>query len=53
MIDIWFKKDLQDIYNSHPVAVFIDESCDAEFLIRPLRMSTPSIRQTQKWRNCM
>lgn len=34
MIDIWFKKDLQNIFEVHPVAVFIDESGDAEFLLR-------------------
>lgn len=34
MIDIWFKKDLQSIYDTHPVAVFIDESGDADFLIK-------------------
>ena len=36
MIDLWFKKDLQDIYASHSVAVFIDESGDAEFLLKTL-----------------
>ena len=34
MIDIWFKKDLKQIFEKHPVAVFIDESGDAEFLLR-------------------
>jgi len=34
MIDKWFKKDLQNIYDVHPVAVFIDESGDAEFLLK-------------------
>lgn len=34
MIDSWFKKDLQSIYDTHPVAVFIDESGDAEFLLK-------------------
>ena len=33
MIDIWFKKDLEQIFENHPVAVFIDESGDAEFLL--------------------
>jgi len=36
MIDIWFKKDLQDIYEHHTVAVFIDESGDAEFFLKTL-----------------
>ena len=34
MIDIWFKKYLQGIYDTHPVAVFIDEVGDAEFLLK-------------------
>ncbi len=34
MIDKWFKKDLQSIFEKHSVAVFIDESCEAEFLLR-------------------
>lgn len=34
MIDVWFKKDLQSIYDTHPVAVFIDESGNAEFLLK-------------------
>jgi len=33
MIDQWFKKDLQKIYEHHEIAVFIDESGDADFLI--------------------
>jgi hypothetical protein len=36
MIDQWFKNDLQVIYASHSVAVFIDESGDAEFLLKIL-----------------
>jgi len=36
MIDQWFKKDLQGILEEHPVAVFIDESGDAEFLLKTL-----------------
>ena len=34
MIDQWFKKDLQNIYDIHPISVFIDESGDAEFLLK-------------------
>ncbi|MDA3790699.1 MAG: PglZ domain-containing protein [Desulfobacula sp.] len=34
MIDRWFKNDLQSIYDSHLVAVFIDESGDAKFLLK-------------------
>ena len=34
MIDAWLKKDLQSILEQHSVAVFIDESGDAEFLLR-------------------
>ena len=36
MIDQWFKHDLQDIYEQHTVAVFIDELGDAEFLLKIL-----------------
>ena len=36
MIDQWFKNDLRDIYKQHPVAVFIDESGDAGFLLKIL-----------------
>ncbi|MBN1546920.1 MAG: PglZ domain-containing protein [Syntrophaceae bacterium] len=34
MIDTWFKNDLEKVYETHPVAVFIDESGDAEFLLK-------------------
>jgi hypothetical protein len=34
MIDKWFKNDLLDIHDRHSVAVFIDESGDAEFLLK-------------------
>lgn len=37
MIDLWFKKDLQNIYDRHSVAVFIDESGDAEFLLKTVK----------------
>lgn len=37
MIDQWFKKDLQQIHDIHPVAVFIDESGDAEFLLKCIK----------------
>ncbi|MCK5200937.1 MAG: hypothetical protein KAR21_21435, partial [Spirochaetales bacterium] len=33
MIDIWFREDLKQIFEKHPLAVFIDESGDAEFLL--------------------
>jgi hypothetical protein len=33
MIDNWFRKDLQSIYNDHSLVVFVDESGDAEFLL--------------------
>ena len=36
MIDHWFKKDLQSIYDTHLVAVFIDESGDAKFLLKAI-----------------
>jgi len=34
MIDQWFRNDLKNIYATHNVAVFIDESKDAEFLLK-------------------
>lgn len=37
MIDIWFKNDLQSIFDIHPVAIFIDESGDAEFLLKTVK----------------
>jgi len=37
MIDTWFNEDLQSIFEEHSVAVFIDESGDAEFLLRNVK----------------
>jgi hypothetical protein len=34
MIDQWFKNDMRCIYDYHSVAVLIDESGDAEFLLK-------------------
>ena len=36
MIDAWLKSDLDKIFNNHPIAVFIDESGDAEFLLKTI-----------------
>lgn len=36
MIDSWFKYDLTNIYGQHTVAVFIDESGDAQFLLKTI-----------------
>jgi hypothetical protein len=36
MIDIWFNNDLLKIYDRHSVAVFIDETEDAEFLLNTI-----------------
>jgi hypothetical protein len=33
MIDTWFKKDLEKIYDTRQIAVFIDESKEAAFLL--------------------
>ena len=33
MIDKWFKKELDSIYEKHPIVVFIDESKNAKFLL--------------------
>lgn len=32
MIDTWFKKEIEKIFNTHPIVVFIDESKEATFL---------------------
>lgn len=37
MIDTWFKEDLKSILAQHPVAVFIDESSEADFLLKSLK----------------
>ena len=37
MIDTWFKKDLQSILDQHSVAVFIDESGEADFLLKSVK----------------
>lgn len=37
MIDTWFKEDLKSILAQHPVAVFIDESGEADFLLKSLK----------------
>lgn len=37
MIDQWFKRDLKTIYDIHPVAIFIDTSGDAEFLLKTVK----------------
>ena len=36
MLDKWFKKDLEKIHSNHQLAVFIDESKEAKFLIEQL-----------------
>lgn len=36
MIDLWLKEDLDKIFNKNIVAVFIDESKDADFLLKTL-----------------
>jgi hypothetical protein len=37
MIDTWFKKDLEKIFNTHPIVVFIDESKEADFLLEDVK----------------
>ena len=37
MIDNWFKKDIEKILASHPIAVFIDESKEALFLMDDIK----------------
>ena len=37
MIDTWFKKDLEKIFDTHPIVVFIDESKEAAFLLEEVK----------------
>ena len=37
MIDTWFKKDIEKIYTSHNIVVFVDESKEAKFLLNKLK----------------
>ena len=37
MIDTWFKKDLEKIFNIHQIVVFIDESKEAAFLLEEVK----------------
>jgi len=46
MIDTWFKKDLERIYEKHSIAVFIDESGESEFLLHCIE-GEYSIHSTQ------
>ncbi len=39
MIDTWLKKDLECIFETHPIVVLIDESGDAHFLLRLLEQA--------------
>lgn len=48
MIDMWFKKDLQNIYNTHPVAVFIDESGSAYFLLKSVENDCTILQATSE-----
>lgn len=37
MIDNWFKEDIEKIYASHNIVVFVDESKEANFLLNKLK----------------
>lgn len=37
MIDNWFKKDINKILSNHSIAVFVDESTEASFLLEKLK----------------
>ena len=43
MIDNWFKKDIEKIYASHGIVVFIDESKEAHFLVDTIKNDTTII----------
>lgn len=45
MIDQWFKNDLRSIFDHHSVTVLIDESGDAEFLLKVVE----DIRLNYEW----
>lgn len=40
MIDNWFKKDIDKILGTHSIAVFVDESTEASFLLEKLENET-------------
>lgn len=44
MIDQWFKKDIQNIFNTHNIAVFIDETGDAGFLLEVIDKNIEVLR---------
>lgn len=37
MIDNWFKKDIEKVLRNHSIAVFVDESAEASFLLEKLK----------------
>ena len=48
MIDTWFKKDLEKIFNTHPIVVFIDESKEASFLLEEVKSSYEICKTTNE-----
>jgi hypothetical protein len=48
MIDNWFKKDIEKILASHPIAVFIDESKEASFLMDDIKNDVQVFRTSNE-----
>ena len=46
MIDQWLKKDLQPIWEQHPVAVLCDPNGEMEFLLKEIAESVTLYRPT-------
>lgn len=47
MNDKWFKEDLKLIFDQHSIAVLVDESGDAEFLLKCVRIYIQFIGQVR------
>ena len=45
MIDTWFKKDVEKIFNTHPIVVFVDESKEAMLLPKNKTKLSHNLRQ--------
>ncbi len=48
MIDTWFKKDLEKIFNTHPIVIFIDESKEATFLLEEVKEKYQTFNTTNE-----
>lgn len=48
MIDTWFKKDIEKIFNTHPIVIFIDESKEATFLLEEVKEKYQTFNTTNE-----